>query len=167
MSGPAASGPDASGPNEREVRASDAEREAVAERLRLAMNEGRLDISEFDERVGQAYAAVTRAELEPLTRDLPIPSEPARQTRSAAPEAEEEGERPVERKRGRPRSRSAEWRDWAGTSFVLVGIWLITSIASGGPNFFWPIFPMGIWAVILLSSMIFGSGEDERGGRQR
>ncbi|MDP9643160.1 hypothetical protein J2S53_003105 [Actinopolyspora lacussalsi] len=166
MSGPAASGPDASGPNERGVRASDAEREAVAERLRLAMNEGRLDMAEFDERVGQAYAAVARAELEPLTRDLPTPSEPARRTRSVAPETEEdEGQRPAGRKRGQPRSRGAEWRDWAGTSFVLVGIWLITSIASGGPNFFWPIFPMGIWAVILLSSMIFGSGEEKRGGR--
>ncbi|SDJ88182.1 protein of unknown function [Actinopolyspora mzabensis] len=166
MSGPAASGPDGSGPNERGVRASDAEREAVAERLRHAMNEGRLDIAEFDERVGQAYAAVTRAELEPLTRDLPDTSRPARQGRSAVPAVgnDDEHEQSVERNRGR-RSRGAEWRDWAGTSFVLVGIWLITSIASGGPTFFWPIFPMGIWAVILLSSMIFGSGEDERGGR--
>jgi hypothetical protein len=53
------------------VRASDAEREQVATRLGQAVGEGRLTLSEFSERVGQAHAAVTRAELAPLTADLP------------------------------------------------------------------------------------------------
>jgi hypothetical protein len=57
---------------EPEIRASDAEREAVAERLGAAVGEGRLTLSEFSERVGQAHAARTRAELEPLTADLPV-----------------------------------------------------------------------------------------------
>jgi len=52
-------------------RASDAEREATAQRLRDAAGEGRLDFEELTDRLGRAYAARTRAELEPLTADLP------------------------------------------------------------------------------------------------
>jgi hypothetical protein len=53
------------------TRASDAEREAVVARLRNAAAEGRLTIDELDDRIDAAYAAKTRAELEPLTADLP------------------------------------------------------------------------------------------------
>ncbi len=53
------------------TRASDAEREAVVARLRNAAGEGRLTVEELDERIDAAYAATTRAELEPLTADLP------------------------------------------------------------------------------------------------
>ncbi|MFE3599342.1 DUF1707 domain-containing protein [Streptomyces sp. NPDC059096] len=56
-----------------ETRASDVEREQVAERLREAMAEGRLTMEEFDERLGAAYEARTHGELVPLVRDLPEP----------------------------------------------------------------------------------------------
>jgi hypothetical protein len=55
----------------RDLRASDAEREAVVQRLQHACGEGRISASEFDERVVTAYAAHTRAELDELTSDLP------------------------------------------------------------------------------------------------
>ena len=54
-----------------EVRASDAEREAAAVRLRDAAAEGRLTFEELTERLDCAYAARTRTELEEVTRDLP------------------------------------------------------------------------------------------------
>jgi hypothetical protein len=54
-----------------EVRASDAEREAAAARLRDAAADGRLTFEELTERLDRAYAARTRAELEEVTRDLP------------------------------------------------------------------------------------------------
>lgn len=53
------------------VLASDVEREQVAARLGRAVGEGRLTLTEFSDRVGQAHAARTRADLEPLTADLP------------------------------------------------------------------------------------------------
>ncbi|MFD0269271.1 DUF1707 domain-containing protein [Streptomyces sp. NPDC127106] len=56
-----------------ELRASDADRERVVERLRDAVAEGRLDMDEFEERLEAAYTSRTYAELEPLTRDLPAP----------------------------------------------------------------------------------------------
>ncbi|HEY4281108.1 MAG TPA: DUF1707 domain-containing protein [Conexibacter sp.] len=57
------------------LRASDAEREHAAERLRQATGDGRLTVEELDERLEAVYAARLQAELEPLTADLP--DEPA------------------------------------------------------------------------------------------
>ncbi|AUH42829.1 DUF1707 SHOCT-like domain-containing protein [Streptomyces sp. CMB-StM0423] len=54
-----------------ELRASDADRERVADILRDALAEGRLAMDEFEERLEETYRAKTYAQLEPLTRDLP------------------------------------------------------------------------------------------------
>ena len=59
------------------VRASDAERGDVADRLRAAAADGRLTLEEFSERVGRAYAATGRADLLALTADLPAAAEGA------------------------------------------------------------------------------------------
>ncbi|MFJ8086318.1 DUF1707 domain-containing protein [Streptomyces sp. NPDC096205] len=56
-----------------ELRASDADREQVAEILRDALAEGRLDMAEFEERLEATYQARTYGELTPITRDLPGP----------------------------------------------------------------------------------------------
>ena len=53
------------------VRASDAERERIVERLRDASAEGRLTLEEFVERMSSAFEARTQAELEQLMHDLP------------------------------------------------------------------------------------------------
>ncbi|MFD8349934.1 DUF1707 SHOCT-like domain-containing protein [Streptomyces coelicoflavus] len=55
-----------------ELRASDADRERVAEVLRDALAEGRLDMTEFEERLDATYSARTYGELAPITRDLPV-----------------------------------------------------------------------------------------------
>ena len=59
------------------LRASDDEREAVVTRLRTGAGEGRLALDELAERLDRALTAVTRAELEPLTTDLPDQPAPA------------------------------------------------------------------------------------------
>lgn len=55
-----------------ELRAADADRERVAEVLRDALAEGRLDMEEFEERLDATYKARTYGELAPITRDLPV-----------------------------------------------------------------------------------------------
>ena len=55
------------------LRAADADRDRAAEMLRRAAAEGRITFDELDERIGQAYAAKTFADLEALTSDLPGP----------------------------------------------------------------------------------------------
>ncbi|MEU0168181.1 DUF1707 domain-containing protein [Streptomyces iakyrus] len=54
-----------------DLRASDADRERVAEILRDALAEGRLDMAEFEERLDATYQARTYGELAPIIRDLP------------------------------------------------------------------------------------------------
>jgi hypothetical protein len=53
------------------ARIADADREGTAERLRDAAADGRLDFAELEERLGAAFAAKTRGELEALIADLP------------------------------------------------------------------------------------------------
>ncbi|UQI49544.1 DUF1707 domain-containing protein [Streptomyces sp. HU2014] len=53
------------------IRASDADRDRIADILREALAEGRLTAEEHGERVGAVYEARTLGELEPLVRDLP------------------------------------------------------------------------------------------------
>lgn len=52
------------------LRASDAERNVVVERLAKATGEGRITLEEFADAAGAAYAAVTLAELDSLTRSF-------------------------------------------------------------------------------------------------
>jgi hypothetical protein len=54
-------------------RAADADREEVAERLRVAAADGRIELAELDERLGQAYRAKTYGDLAVLVADLPEP----------------------------------------------------------------------------------------------
>jgi hypothetical protein len=56
------------------MRASDADRERVAQVLHKAAADGRLDLHELDERLGATYAAKTYGELAPITADLGVPS---------------------------------------------------------------------------------------------
>jgi hypothetical protein len=53
------------------IRASDADRDAVAERLRQASVEGRLEPWELEERLEKALRARTYGDLDPLVRDIP------------------------------------------------------------------------------------------------
>jgi hypothetical protein len=54
-------------------RAADRDRAAVADQLRAALDEGRLSLHEYDERLQRAYAAKTYADLGDLVLDLPAP----------------------------------------------------------------------------------------------
>jgi hypothetical protein len=56
---------------QRDLRASNAEREKTVQILQHAVGEGRLTMAEFEERAQIAYEAKTRAELDALITDLP------------------------------------------------------------------------------------------------
>lgn len=58
------------------LRVSNAERQAVADRLADHFSEGRLSQDEFDERAKQAVNAKTRGDLRGLFDDLPEPGMP-------------------------------------------------------------------------------------------
>jgi Domain of unknown function (DUF1707) len=112
------------------MRVSDAEREAVAVRLRDAAAQGRLTLAEADERQGLAYAARTRDDLGPLTADLPQPTpEPIR--------------------RG-PMSEDARLRlGLHGGVVALLSLFLVIAWALGPARWFWPAWPM-LWLSVSL-----------------
>ena len=56
------------------MRASDAERQAVVEVLKRSLDDGRLKMDEYVERMEKAYEAVTIGDLELLHDDLPTPA---------------------------------------------------------------------------------------------
>ncbi|ORT61453.1 DUF1707 domain-containing protein [Streptomyces sp. CB03238] len=58
-------------PAEPAIRASDADRDRIADILRDALAEGRIDAEEHGERIDAVYRAKTVGELEPLVQDLP------------------------------------------------------------------------------------------------
>jgi hypothetical protein len=55
-----------------EIRASDDDRQRVIAVLQEHTEAGRLSLDEFSERVGEAYAARTLADLAAVTRELPV-----------------------------------------------------------------------------------------------
>jgi hypothetical protein len=69
--GQAPAGAPAWAAHDHELRASDADRDRVADILRDALAEGRLTSDEHSDRLSAVYAAKTVGELEPLVRDLP------------------------------------------------------------------------------------------------
>ncbi len=64
------------------VRASDAERGAIADTLSLHYSEGRLEREEFDDRLRRAMSAKTRGDLAPLLADLPATAVATRPAKS-------------------------------------------------------------------------------------
>lgn len=57
-------------PEPRELRASDGDRERIAQVLREALADGRLELSEFEERIETVYQARTLGDLAAVTTDL-------------------------------------------------------------------------------------------------
>ncbi|UAK32568.1 DUF1707 domain-containing protein [Nocardia sputi] len=116
------------------VRASDADREKIVDQLRHAMNEGRLTLPEFDERLQQVYAAKTYGELTPLLSDLPAQREsrPARGT-------------------GIPQWIIIMWTPWVFVNALCVAIYLAT-----GAGYFWPFWVAVPWGLALLIPTTIG-----------
>ncbi len=72
----------------------------MAEELRTAAGEGRIDLEELDERLEATYAARTYADLVPITIDLPSSTTPARVERSSSrPSGSRRGTRRLDRAR--------------------------------------------------------------------
>ncbi|MEU4739923.1 DUF1707 domain-containing protein [Actinosynnema sp. NPDC023658] len=128
--------------NESFTRAADNDRAAVAEELSRAHTEGRLTLSEFDERTRAVYQARTYAELSALTADLPRDA-PA----------------PVER---RPNVLARVVTGaWFAASAINFLVWGIISLSLGEALYPWWIWVAGPWGLVVLA------GHAGRFGRSR
>jgi len=117
------------------LRAADSDRHQIAERLKASLDEGRLTLAEYDDRVREAYAARTYADLLMLVADLPAPGLSA---------ADVNAKRAAERKREArrlPTALAVLWTIWATATAVCVVVWLLVLITTGFDNaYFWPIW---------------------------
>ena len=102
------------------LRAADADREATAERLRKNHAEGRLDMTEFQQRLERCYEAKTLGELEQLVTDLPREAYPNEQSSLR---------------------RFKRWR-WRLVPFAPIVIALIAVCAVTGRHAFWLFIPL-------------------------
>jgi hypothetical protein len=71
-------------PDQSQLRISDQDRHQVAEVLREAAGEGRIDLDELDQRLEATYSARTYADLVPITLDLPTAAATRLPARAAA-----------------------------------------------------------------------------------
>lgn len=156
-----------------EMRAADSDRQVAAERLRVAVDEGRLDLYEYDERLRAAYGSKTYAELDGLLSDLPEPAvaERARSvpTGGGGP-ADSLLPGPGWRCPGATRSWLAEsWTPYLSVVGLAVAGWAIFSIMAWEPLYFWPVWVAGPWGALLLVSTVGGllRGEPQRVARRR
>jgi hypothetical protein len=127
-------------------RASDAERDTVAERLRDAAADGRLEPDELEERLSAAYGARTHGELTRLTEDLP-----ARAPSAPAPEPA-----------WRSEAVRAKLASFLVANLVCIAIWA----ANGADGNFWPRWVLLGTGIALVATLVRTAlGVEEHGDR--
>jgi hypothetical protein len=143
-----------SGWGKRDVRVSDADREAVVESLRRHAGDGRLSVDELTTRVEEAYHAKTFGELEAVQRDLP-------RADFARPQVTMVPTGPTVIRRRRRRSPA-----WLAAYLALINLALVAIWAATGANLsdFWPVWPIIVSAVLVAFR---GLRMLERGARAR
>jgi len=150
-----------------DMRASDADRQEVVERLRSALDDGRLKMDEYLERMGVAYEAVTYGDLVPLYRDLPE-AKPVARPQAAAPPAPAPAPRAEVVRRGAfaslPTPLKVLWTIWATVVSINVVVWVLVSATTAHLIYPWPLWVAGPWGVVLLGVTAI-AGTIRRGGR--
>jgi hypothetical protein len=138
-----------------DMRASDAERQDVVERLRVALADGRLKMDEYVERMGRAYEAVTHGDLVPLCRDLPETTTPAPARPTAPAPAPVPAPAPAVDHRGvfarQPAVLKVLWTIWLVAVSVNVVVWVLVSGTTGHLQYPWPLWVAGPYGAALLA----------------
>jgi Domain of unknown function (DUF1707) len=128
------------------MRASDADREIVRGVLADAYTDGRLNQDEYDERLNTLFASRTLGELPAMVSDLvPAGSPPAAKPAVLAPADL--------RARGVRKWRKDVEEAFAGFLIPTI-ICTVLWIAITGGGFFWPAFPMLVFGINLLRTLV-------------
>lgn len=139
---------------ESQLRASNADRETAARRLRVALADGALEIDEFDERLRAAYEAKTHAELARLTGDLPAPAPDTVDVPDFGRVTAEPGMPARLRLPGTPVAASTWvrvlWACWLGVVTINLVIWVLVCFSQMDLVYFWPMWVGGPTAGALV-----------------
>ena len=121
-------------PGAETLRAADADRHKIADQIKAALDEGRLSLSEYDDRVRQAYAARTYAELLILVADLPKPGLSAAEVTSRR---EAEARRSA---RKMPVALLVLWTVWGSVAAVNLMVWFLVVVTVASDVYPWPVW---------------------------
>jgi hypothetical protein len=116
------------------LRAADTDRQKIADQLKSALDEGRLSLHEYDDRVGQAYAARTYGELLVLVDDLP---------RAGVSAAEVSAKHEAATRRAARRMPTALvvlWTIWSALAVVNLVVFVLVAISLDGHTYPWPVW---------------------------
>jgi hypothetical protein len=136
--------------DQQKVRASDRDRHQVVEQLRSAMEDGRLTMDEYVDRMELAYQAATYGDLAPLCADLPAstPAIAGPRTAAAAPSAVSAR---VSSLAGLPAVLRILWTIWLAVVSVNVVIWALVSGTGGHLAYPWPVWVAGPYGAALFA----------------
>ncbi len=132
------------------MRASDADRQEVVDRLRTALDEGRLKMDEYLDRMGLASEAVTYGDLVPLSADLPESTSVARREPAPASALPPQPPPAAVARRGLPTPLKVLWTIWGAIVAVNVVVWVLASATTAHLIYPWPVWVAGPWGAILL-----------------
>ena len=156
------------------MRASDADRQEVIERLRTALDEGRLKMDEYLERMGLASEAVTYGDLAPLYADLPETGSVARRepagrrhaARAHPPAASQAAAVSRRGFAGLPAPLKVLWTIWGAVVSVNLVVWVLVSATTAQLIYPWPLWVAGPWGAVLLAVSVSVT-QARRGGQPR
>jgi len=134
------------------MRASDRDRQHVVERLRGALEDGRLTMDEYVNRMEAAYQAATHGDLAPLCADLPA-SNPADggPQRSAAATAPAAVVCRAGYLAGLPMVLKVLWTTWLVAVSVNVVVWALVTDPAGRLSDPWPLWVAGPYGAVLAA----------------
>lgn len=147
------------------MRVSDAERQAAAERLRGALAEGRLDFTEYDDRLAKAFQAVTYADLDALFTDLPATARPRSAPAVGTPSLPAAaGAVPAVRTgfAGLPLALKILWGIWGFVVTINVLVWLLVGLGTQEIVYFWPMWLAVPGAALFGATAIVNSVRSHR-----
>lgn len=116
------------------MRAADADRQQIAEQLKSALDEGRLSLHEYDDRVREAYAARTYGDLVGLVDDLPEPGISAAEVNARQAAALRREARKL------PMALLVLWTIWGAATAANLVIWAVVAASSPFPVYVWPVW---------------------------
>lgn len=131
------------------MRASDHDRQEVVDRLRTGLEDGRLKMEEYVERMGRAYQAVTYGDLAPLHADLPAAGWVAEQPRVQLPVTAVAAPRGV--LAGLPTALKVLWTVWLAAVSINVVIWALVSATHGHLAYLWPLWVACLYGALLAA----------------
>ena len=130
------------------MRASDEDRQQIVDLLRTALDDGRLKMDEYVERMGKALEASTYGELAVLHDDLPKSGTVAQRSDMGAPDRTRQQASQSPASSGGtfhslPTALKVLWTIWLAAVSINVVVWVLVGVTTASFPYPWPLWVAG------------------------